>query len=205
MSSNPTETRLLIPKVIGLLVLGICLVWMTSIAQSTKAEILAEIREEVIPSEGEETDYGIPLSLASLPQFVEWWYTLRPIAESDPRYFGALNPLVAPCCDDNQAYQCCCEKNGNACNVIRSAKGLASHLILNLDYDAGQVSASVLQWLQFARPDYYMAAELRSRSMSPMYYGLTTQGSCYRMMCETPISEGGCGGMEELIEPSIET
>jgi len=192
-------------KIVGILLLVISLIGIVGIAQSTKAEVLAEIRAEIIPNEGEETDYGTPLSLTSLPQFVDWWYTLRPIAEADTRYFDALDVLVAPCCDDNQAYQCCCEKNGNACNIIRSAKGLASHLIPDLDYSTEQVTASVLQWLQFARSDYYMAAELRNQRKSPMYYGLTTQGSCYRMMCETPISKGGCGGMDELNEPTIET
>jgi hypothetical protein len=62
-----------------------------------------------------------------------------------------------------------------------------------------------LQWFQFARPDYYIAVALRERHMSPLYYGFTTQGSCYRGMCETPISEGGCGGMKELIEPAIQS
>jgi hypothetical protein len=174
-------------------------------AQTAKETVLDELRAEIIPAEGTETAYGIPLSLTSLPQFVEWWYTLRPAVELDARYFESLNGLVAPCCDDNQAYKCCCETNGSACNIIRSAKGLASHLIHDLDYTADQVSASVMQWLQFARPDYYMADELRNRQMSPLYYGLTAQGSCYRGLCETPISQGGCGGMGELIEPAIET
>lgn len=205
MRSCSSMKRLPITRLVGLLFAVIGLLGIVGTAQDSKAEVLAEIRAQIVPVEGTETTYDIPLSLASLPQFVDWWYTLRPLAESDARYFDALNVLVAPCCDDNQAYQCCCEKNGNACNIIRSAKGLASHLILDLDYDAEQVTASVLQWLQFARPDYYMAAELRNQRKSPMFYGLTTQGSCYRGMCETPISEGGCGGMDELNEPTIET
>jgi len=176
-----------------------------SVGQNTKEAYLEEVRQEIIPAEGTETSYGIPLSLYSLPQFVEWWYTLVPAVESDPRYFDALNPLVAPCCDDNQAFQCCCENNGQACNIIRSGKGLAAHLIHDLDYSAEQVQASVLEWFKFARPDYYMAVEIRSRQQSPQYYGLTPYGSCYRGMCETPISEGGCGGMKELKEPAIES
>ena len=111
---------------------------------------------------------------------------------------------MAPCCDDNSAFQCCCEKGGQACNIIRSGKGLAAHLIIEHDATAETISESVLQWFRFARPDYYIAAELREQGKSPATYDLTTKGSCYRFKCNVAISEGGCGGMEELIEPAIE-
>jgi hypothetical protein len=176
-----------------------------SIAAQAEGDALATLRAEIIPAAGTETSYGIPLALDSLPQFVEWWYTMVPAAESDPRYYEALSGLVAPCCDDNTAFRCCCEKNGQACNIIRSGKGLAAHLILDLDYSTQQVQESVLPWFQFARPDYYLAAALEEQGSWPEFYGLTTKGSCYRGLCETPISEGGCGGMTELIEPAIQT
>ena len=121
-------------------------------------------------------------------------------------WVDGLSALVAPCCDDNLAVKCCCENDaGQACNIIRRGKGLAAYLIHDLDYTTEQVTASVLEWFRFARSDYYLAAELESRQVSPSTYGLTTQGSCYRSMCDTPISKGGCGGMKELIEPAIET
>ncbi|MFC2108893.1 hypothetical protein ACFLS5_05465 [Candidatus Bipolaricaulota bacterium] len=129
-----------------------------------------------------------------------------PFVEADARYFDGLSALVAPCCDDNTAFSCCCEgEDGQACNIIRSGKGLAAHLIIDLDYDADQIAASVLEWFRFARSDYYLAAELVNRMIDPALYGLTVEGSCYRGLCGTPISEGGCGGMKELIEPTIET
>lgn len=178
---------------------------MAVFVSAEEADVLSEIRAEIIPVEGAETPYGIPFSLQSLPQFVAWWYTIRPEAEQDPRYAEALNALVAPCCDDNPAFKCCCESDeGQACNIIRSGKGLASHLILDLDYGADQVRENVLQWFRFARWDYYVAAEMEARGVDPAVYGLTTEGSCYRGLCNTPISEGGCGGMGELIEPAIE-
>jgi hypothetical protein len=163
-----------------------------------------EIRAELIPSQGTETAYGIPLSLASLPQFIGWWTTLVPPAQDRPEYADALKSLVAPCCDDNTAFHCCCETQpGQACNLIRSAKGLAAHLALDLGFTKDQIRQSVLQWLEFARPDYYVAAELAARGLDPANYGLTTHGSCYRGLCEAPISQGGCGGMNELVEPMI--
>jgi hypothetical protein len=163
-----------------------------------------EIRAELIPSQGTETAYGIPLSLASLPEFIGWWTTLVPLAQDRPEVADALKSLVAPCCDDNTAFHCCCETQpGQACNLIRSAKGLAAHLALELGYTTDQVRQSVLQWLKFARPDCYVAAELAARGLDPASYGLTTQGSCYRGLCGDPISQGGCGGMNELVEPMI--
>ncbi len=195
-------------RVFGSVALGLVLIGLVGLAgfsQAAEDPVLTDLRTEIIPAAGTPTDYEIPLSLSSLPQFVEWWYTLVPAVESDPRYVDALSSLVAPCCDDNLAYRCCCEKDGRACNIIRSGKGLAAHLIQDLDYSTDQVTAAVLQWFEFARPDYYLAAEMTDRGMNPAAYGLTTYGSCYRSLCETPISQGGCGGMGELNEPAIET
>lgn len=190
--------------IVGWGVAVLAIVAVLGIAQGTDEELLAEIRAEIVPEEGAETTYGVSLSLDSLPQFVEWWYTLVPSVEADVRYIDALNALVAPCCDDNLAYRCCCEDGeGQACNIIRSAKGLAAHLILAHDFDADAIRGSVFEWLRFTRSDYYLAAELEARGVSPIPYALTTEGSCYRGMCDVPISQGGCGGMKELIEPAI--
>jgi hypothetical protein len=191
---------------IGIAIVAVVLLGVVAFTQDVDMSVVEEIRAEIIPVEGTETEYGIPLSLNSLPQFVGWWYTLVPLVEEDARYIDGLSVLVAPCCDDNPAFKCCCENDeGQACNVIRSGKGLAAHLILDLGYDAEQVAASVLEWFSFARSDYYLAAELANRRLNPALYGLTTQGSCYRGLCDAPISQGGCGGMNELIEPAIET
>jgi len=206
VKSYRLHNRLQIARSVGLTIVIIGLLGAVGFAQDSDETVLSEIRAELIPSEGTETEYDIPLSLTSLPQFIEWWYTLVPLVEADARYYDALIELVAPCCDDNYAFSCCCEgEDGQACNIIRSGKGLAAHLILDLDYDAGQVEASVLEWFRFARSDYYLAAELADRNIAPELHGLTVEGSCYRGLCGTPISEGGCGGMKELIEPAIET
>lgn len=184
----------------------IALVWiaLANGGENNEEDLLSELRQELIPLEGSATDYGIPYSLSSLPQFVEWWVTLVPEVENDPRYIESLSALVAPCCDDNPAYSCCCEgEEGQACNIIRSGKGLAAHLIHDLDYPLDQVQASVLDWFRFARPDYYLAVALQEQGVSPKRHDLTDRGSCYRGMCNTAVSLGGCGGMNELIEPAL--
>ena len=191
--------------IVGLGVAVLAVVAVLGAAQEREEELLAEIRAEISPEEGTGTTYGTPLSLDSLPQFVEWWHTIVPSVEADARYMNALAALVAPCCDDNTALRCCCEKDGQACNIIRSGKGLAAHLIHDLGFETDQIRASVLEWFRFARPDYYLAAELVAQGLEPKDHGLTTYGSCYRQMCNVPISQGGCGGMNELIEPAIQT
>ena len=167
---------------------------------------LAVLTQEIIPAEGMETLYGEELSFELLPRFVQAWYNLVPAAEEDARYREALEGLVAPCCDDNTMFVCCCEQGGQACNIVRSGKGLTAQLILDAesDYTVEQIREAVLQWLRFARPDYYLAAELEARDIDPEGYGLTTYGSCYRGMCAVAISQGGCGGMDELIEPLLD-
>lgn len=169
-------------------------------------DLLAALTEEIIPEEGAETAYGEVLSYDLLPRFVQWWYDSVPAAEQDVRYRTALEGLVAPCCDDNSMFICCCEQDGQACNIIRSGKGLAAHLILDseAEYAAEQIRESVLQWVMFARPDYYISAAMQRQNIDPEPFGLTTYGSCYRGLCDAPISQGGCGGMSELIEPLLE-
>ena len=165
------------------LVIGRMVVVAAAGVVRAEGHALQSIRSEIIPAAGSPTTYGIPLSLESLPLFVGWWYSLVPSVETDPRYVEALSALVAPCCDDNSAFRCCCETEaGQACNVIRSAKGLAAHFILDLDVGADRARQSVFEWLRFARWDDYVAAEMIARGIDPAPYGLTTEGSCDRGM-----------------------
>lgn len=167
-------------------------------------EPLAAIHGELISPAGAQTGYGVLLDLANLPVFIDWYYEINLDAEGERVFHEALIELVAPCCDDNTMVRCCCEKGESACNLVRSGKGLAAYLIHDMEYDVVQVREAVLQWLTFARPDYYVARQLEERGIDPSRYDLTTFGSCYRQMCVIPISEGGCGGMENLIEPALQ-
>jgi len=172
---------------------------------STEDGSLVEaIREEIIPREGTVTNYSLPLSLGNLPQFLDWYYDIDLDTKESGVLRGALIKLAAPCCDDKTMFRCCCERGERGCNLVRSGKGLASYLIHDEGYTAEEVREAVLQWLHFARPDYYVARELKDRGFNPRHYNLSTFGSCYRQLCEVPISQGGCGGMNELTEPAIE-
>lgn len=149
------------------------------------------VYDELIPAAGTETDYGLPLEPANLPQFIAWSYDLSLAPAGQETFKAALIELVSPCCNDNSAFRCCCEQGGRSCNIIRSEKGLAAYLIRELGYGVEQTRAAVLQWFMFARPDYYFAHRLNELGIDPTEYGVTTRGSC-------------CRGMGELIEQAID-
>lgn len=145
------------------------------------------------PKEGDTTKYGTPLSIGNTARFIEYYnqYDLTPAQEAIKE--DALTALVAPCCDDNTMYTCCCP-----CNLAKSVWGLSAHLIVDKDYDAPAVREAALQWLRFIRPDYYKVQELIAAGLDPRAFGLAPVNSCYDGMCELPFSRGGCGGMGEL-------
>ena len=85
MKRHRVRARLSLVVTAVLLVVLVGLVGILGGAKNDKEAVLEETRSEIIPAEGAETDYGTQLSLTSLPQYVEWWYTLRLLAESDDR------------------------------------------------------------------------------------------------------------------------
>ncbi|HAZ27664.1 TPA: hypothetical protein DCY67_03465, partial [Candidatus Acetothermia bacterium] len=78
----------------------------------------------------------------------------------------------------------------------RTARGLGAYLV-HQGFAAAEVQAAILQWLQFAHGDYYVAKALVAGGEDPVKYGLfkPENGSCYRNMCNAPLRGGGCGGM----------
>ncbi len=145
------------------------------------------------PKEGDTTKYGTPLSIDNTARFIEYYNQYELTSDQDAVKKEALTALVAPCCDDNTMYTCCCP-----CNLAKSVWGLSAHLIVDKDYDASAVREAALQWLRFIRPDYYKVQELIAAGLDPRAFGLTPVNSCYDGMCELPFSQGGCGGMNEL-------
>ena len=152
-----------------------------------------EIAAEIIPKEGDQTSYGIPLSLNNTQQFINYYNAVRLTSEQKRTMQNALLPLKAPCCDDNSMATCCCP-----CNLAQSVWGLSSYLIVEKNYDADQVRESALQWLRFIHNNYYVIQELKSRGIDPGRYGLSHENPCYVGKCELPFMQGGCGGMGDL-------
>ncbi len=161
-------------------------------------DIVEALHAEIVPAAGTETSYGIGLSLSNTQQFIDWYYTTPLLPEEKEIMKQALEMIPAPCCDDNSAATCCCE-----CNLARSVWGLSAYLIHEKGYGIEAAREAARQWLQFARGDYYIAAGLKARGYFPEDYALTTYGSCYRGMCEFPLTQGGCAGMEALVSPDL--
>jgi hypothetical protein len=147
------------------------------------------------PHDGDETSYGIPLSLKNAARFLGYYeqYPLTPAQEDVKR--EALTAIVAPCCDDNPMYTCCCP-----CVLAKTVWGLSAYLITEKNYDATAVREASLQWLRFIRRDYYKVHELEAQGIDPRTVGLTHVDSCYEGKCELPFRQGGCGGMTTLVE-----
>ena len=178
--------------VLGLVVVigGIWVLTRRPETGSVTPEVLAA---EIIPQEGDATDYGIPLSLDNTQQFVDYYgaTVLTPQQEAVMR--DALLPLKAPCCDDNSMATCCCP-----CNLARSVWGLSSYLIVEENYGVEQVRESAHQWLRFIHDDYYVIQGLKERGVNPAKFGLVHENPCYEGACELPFRDGGCGGMGVL-------
>jgi len=153
----------------------------------------AEIAAEIIPQDGDETSYGIPMSLNNTQQLINYYNAARLTSEQKSTMQKALLPLKAPCCDDNSMATCCCP-----CNLAKSVWGLSSYLIVEKNYDADQVRECALQWLRFTYSNYYVIQELRNKGIDPGTYGLSHENPCYVGKCELPFVDGGCGGMGDL-------
>jgi hypothetical protein len=145
------------------------------------------------PHEGDGTSYGVPLSTKNAARFIEYYQQYQLTPEQEAVKKEALSSMVAPCCDDNPMYTCCCP-----CNLAKTVWGLSAYLIAEKNFDSAAVKDAALQWLHFIRPDYYKAQELKQQGLDPHAYGLSDEDSCYVGKCEWPFSKGGCGGMTTL-------
>ncbi|MFO8034378.1 MAG: hypothetical protein R6U88_04335 [Candidatus Bipolaricaulota bacterium] len=165
-----------------------------------EAEDVDALYEEIVPAEGTETIYDIPLAWENAEMFLEWNYRLYDNLSPGEMevVLELLDPLVAPCCDDYDLPGCCCEGSDLLCNLVRTARGLAAHMAVEGEFTVEEMRDAVLEWLQFVHGDYYVAADLADQGVDVEQYGITTHGACYRGLCEAPLTEGGCGGMHEL-------
>lgn len=89
----------------------------------------------------------------------------------------ALGGIPAPCCSKFSAETCCCP-----CNLAKSVWGLSHYLIARQGAGATEVAENVRGWIAFAN----------GNPKGPSGNTCDTAGGCAR-----PISEDGCGGMDE--------
>lgn len=188
-------------KGVALMALGVALVsGMVVWGVSQGKPSLAALYAQNVPVAGTETVYGLPLSWDNAQMFATWYDEIVLAEEEAVVMDAALAPLSAPCCDDNPLAQCCCERGGLICNLVRTARGLGKYLVRH-GFEAEQVTAAMDQWLRFIHGNYYVARALVSRGEDPIAYGLSRpeNGACYRGLCTAPLQEGGCGGMGQEV------
>ncbi len=77
-----------------------------SVPAESESDKVQNIWAEIIPEEGTETEYGIPLSLGNTQQFIDWYNSITLSAEEQKARDEALGSLVAPCCDDFKMTSC---------------------------------------------------------------------------------------------------
>jgi len=89
-----------------ILVTGMTQIGCGEPAQDAGLNPADEIWREIIPEEGAETIYGIPLSLDNTQQFIGWFNTIELSTDEQLLWDAALSSLVAPCCDDYPMSTC---------------------------------------------------------------------------------------------------
>ena len=169
--------------------------WFMGGCKATPTVSAAEITAEIVPVEGEATSYGIPLSGANTQTFIDHYEQVALTAGQQAIVDDALQTLKAPCCDDNSMATCCCP-----CNLAKSVWGLSGYLVVEHGYGAEEVREAASQYLHFIDGDYYVREELTARGVDPGEWGNSKGDSCYVGTCELPFTEGGCGGMSQLVQ-----
>lgn len=72
----------------------------------SKVDLVEQVWVKLIPEEGTDTTYGIPLSIENTEMFIDWHYSLE-LSSSEKKIMDtALDSLVAPCCDDYSIRTC---------------------------------------------------------------------------------------------------
>ncbi|MFQ5676013.1 MAG: hypothetical protein ACE5G1_08970 [bacterium] len=159
--------------------------------EERNSNMVAQLSAEIIANEGQETSYGIPLSLRNIEKFKLFYEKMNLTLEQEKIRNAALVTIPAPCCPDNPMSTCCC-----TCNLAKSVWGLSNYLVKERGYDTEQVRAEALQWLRFIRAGYYIKEELVNRGIELGSVGLSPEkSSCYTGRCNLSLKEGGCGGM----------
>ena len=176
--------------VLGLSTSVVVLGVLASCSPQSSPPVVDEAIFASYPQEGDTTSYGMTLSMSNGPTFLQYHEQYTLTAEQEAIKYEALTPLVAPCCDDNPMYTCCCP-----CNLAKTVWGLSAYLIVEKNYDATAVREAAFQWLRFIRRDYYKVHELQEQGLDPRAFGLTHVNSCYEGRCDLPFRQGGCGGM----------
>lgn len=111
---------------------------------------------------------------AQAREFMGYYHTIELTPAQEAIKKEVLGAMPAACCSGSTAYTCCCP-----CNLSKTIWGLSNHAIAKHGADAKQLRGVVDTWMAFINPDGFRG------------------NACYQGGCDSSISGGGCGAMQE--------
>ena len=112
--------------------------------------------------------------LAQSREFMGYYHTIELTDEQEAIKKEVLGAMPAACCSGSTAYTCCCP-----CNLSKTIWGLSNYAIAKHGADAKQLRVAVDAWMGFVNPNGFRG------------------NACYQGGCDSSISGGGCGTMQE--------
>ncbi|MBI5030321.1 MAG: hypothetical protein HZB51_07325 [Chloroflexi bacterium] len=121
--------------------------------------VLARVREEIIPREGQSTNYGVTFSDAGYETLIKWNEQIKVDAHCANGY-ESLN-LLLPCCD--WAMPSRDEEKNCACGHHQALEGLSKKL-LHDGWDSHATQSEVTKWTRFLFPVEALTQEMERRA-----------------------------------------
>ncbi len=154
------------------------LTWPTPRPTPSPAEMVEQLRVELIPAVDSPTGYGPSFGRAGYAELLGWNQSISPM-EMWAEAYEALD-VTLPCCraahaSRDEMLNCGC---GHHAALFGAAKGL-----LQRGYTAAQAQTEIDRWKAFFFPKERLATELRLRALTdPVYQraieDLQEQGLC---------------------------
>lgn len=151
-------------------------------APEETTDIVQQIYEEVVPNEGERTEYGITFSADGMNVLVDYYRSIELTGSERERF---INIGTQP---DTSCEYCCGIGDGPAITEDGRAKcGCAHHLALiglmkylvQQGYADDQIFQEIQRWKAYFFPQGYVSEVLQERGISPESVGLPAQrGGC---------------------------
>lgn len=121
--------------------------------------VLAWLRDEVIPREGETTEYGVKFDQAGYQTLIQWNQDFK-VEASYAIAFESLD-LRLPCCDWSMPSRN--EKTNCGCGHHQALEGLSKRL-LSAGWNRDTVQREATKWNRYLYPKEALRAEMEKRA-----------------------------------------
>ena len=107
-------------------------------------------------------------------EFMGYYYSIELTPEQEAIKKEVLEAMPAACCDNSNAYTCCCP-----CNLSKTVWGLSNYVLTEKAADAQQLREVVENWMKATNERGYSG------------------DACHTGGCQRKFSDDGCGGMHD--------